>query len=134
VTAAHEVLPHTADLRAVVRGPDQHGLYQAAVDLLREVVVGQSLVEVSESRLIELPVDTDASERFFAFVRELVYLNDVDGFLPAAVVSLDPATVTGEPFADGRHEVEHHVKALTRHGYRFERTPDGYEAEMVFDL
>ena len=38
----YRLLPHTADLRAVLEAPDRAGLYQAAVDLVREVVAGDS--------------------------------------------------------------------------------------------
>ena len=65
------LLAHTADLRAELLAPDRAGLYQAAADLVREVVAGDSPVEGGEERTIELPPAGDA-ERFFRFVRELV--------------------------------------------------------------
>lgn len=135
----YELLPHTADVRAVLRAPDRRSLLQVAIDLVREITVGDSPVEPSTSRVIEAGADSgagahDEAEGFFRFVRELVYLCDLEGFLPATVVETDPATVAGEVFAESRHAIEHHVKALTRHGYRFEHGPGGYTVEMVFDL
>ena len=77
---------------------------------------------------------TARSERFFRFVRELFYLFDVELLLPAEVAGSGPWQVGGEGFDAMRHTVEHQVKALTRHGYRYERGPAGYRAELVLDL
>lgn len=135
----YRLLPHTADLRAELEAPDAAGLYQAAADLVREVVAGDSPVEPREERAIELPAAGDDRERFFRFVRELVYLYDAEGFLPAEVELGDPPRVLGERFDPERHHSERQVKAVTRHGFRFEAvaagTGDGrLRAELVFDL
>jgi len=135
---AHELLSHTADLRAAVIAPDLARLYQSAADLVRDILVDGSPVEAREERTIAT-ASGDAggdAERFFRFVRELVFLYDAEGFLPARVASAGgPAPrVAGERFDPARHTSERAVKAVTRHGYRFERTPGGYRAELLFDL
>lgn len=125
-------LPHTGDLRAEVTAPDRAGLYQAAADLVRDVVVGASPVAERESRWLELE-GGDEAERFFRFVRELVYWVDTDAFLPARVTLDGSAAVAGERFDPARHASERQLKAVTRHGFRLRR--DGpWEAELVFDL
>jgi SHS2 domain-containing protein len=131
---SYRLLPHTADLRAEVRGADLGSLYGAAAALVRAVLVGDSAVQARETRRLDV-AGADEAERFFRFVRELVYLFDAEGFLPAEVRSVEPPVVAGEPFAAERHVGYHQLKAVTRHGYRFLRRPDGgYEAELVFDL
>lgn len=134
-----EYLAHTADLRATLSGVDLPDLYRSAADLVREIVVGSCPVAAAEER--RLDVDgadvADEAERFFRFVRELIYLYDCEGFLPATVVGAgEPGDlrVRGETFDARRHVSERQIKAVTRHGYRFERRPDGYRAELVFDL
>jgi SHS2 domain-containing protein len=162
----HTYLPHTADLRAGVSGSDLASLYQSAADLVREVLVGGSAVAAGEERRLVVE-GADEAERFFRFVRELLYLYDCEGFLPVRVAltaghagcpgdsgsggdggsSEDGGAggsgmssgdggvaVLGERFDAARHASERQVKALTRHGYRFERTPAGYQAELLFDL
>jgi SHS2 domain-containing protein len=136
----HAYLAHTADLRASVSGVDLDSLYQSAADLVREILVDGSTVAPGQERRIAAEGDDDA-ERFFRFVRELLYLYDCEGFLPARAALAGggdgPAgsvAVGGERFDPARHTAERQVKALTRHGYRFERTPAGYEAELLFDL
>jgi SHS2 domain-containing protein len=133
---SHRYLAHTADLLARVEGADAASLYQAAADLVREILVGRSAVGAVEERRLEAEGE-DEAERFFRFVRSLLYLYDSEGFLPARVTDAgrDGAVrVRGELFDAARHASEHQVKALTRHGYRFERSAAGYAAELLFDL
>jgi SHS2 domain-containing protein len=136
----YRFLAHTADLRVGVSGAGLAAIYQSAADLVRETLVGDSAVAAGEERRFAV-AGADDAERFFRFVRELLYLYDSEGFLPARVRAAPgaggaggEATVAGERFDPARHAAERQVKALTRHGYRFERTPAGYEAELLFDL
>lgn len=129
-------LPHTADLKAAVEGAILEELYAAAVDLVRDIVVGPSPVRPSESLQIPLAA-ADPEERLFQFVRELVFLYDTEGFIPVEVeVDLDGATVClrGDHFDADEHHSERQIKALTRHQYRLEEQPGGYRAVLLFDL
>lgn len=130
----HRLLAHTADLRAELVAPDFAALCDEAVLLVRELLVGTSPVAPRQQRCIPLLGDDDA-ERFFRFVRELLYLADADGFLPAAcTLGEREVTVAGEPFDPARHVAERQVKALTRHQYVFEPAAGGLRAELIFDL
>jgi SHS2 domain-containing protein len=129
----YRLLPHTADLRAELEAPDRAGLYQTAVDLVREVVAGDSPVESSEQREIAV-AGGDERERFFRFVRELIYLYDTEGFLPREVSADGTLRVGGERFDPQRHHSERQLKAVTRHGLRLEEDGGGLRAELVFDL
>lgn len=128
-----EILPHTADLRGVLQSPEVAGLAQAAVDFARVVLVGDSPVAAAETRVIQ-PEGEDEGERFFRFLRELFYLFDVELWLPATVAGSGPWTIAGEGFDPAHHMVEHQVKGLTRHGYRYERGGAGYRVQVVLDL
>lgn len=127
-------LPHTADLRAEVTGSDIAALYQSAVDLVRNIVVGSSPVGAATERGVDIPPGPEA-ERFFAFVRELVFLIDSEGFLPGRVtMEEDQVRLVGDVFDPARHHLERQIKAVTRHGYRFEHDRHHLRAELVFDL
>ena len=126
-------LPHTADLRVALRGATLGELYAAAGDLVREVVAGDSPVESGEEREIPLAAG-DERERFFRFVRELVYLYDAEHFLVARVVLGASIRVWGERFDPARHLAERQLKAVTRHGYELRRDAAGYRVELVFDV
>ncbi|MFQ5459766.1 MAG: archease [Anaerolineae bacterium] len=128
---AYRLLDHTADLRAEVTAPSEDGLYQAGVDLVRGILVGDSAVRASESRRMELAAG-EAAERFFCFLRELVYMYDAESFL-AAVAADGGRKVIGETFDPGRHRSFHQLKAVTRHGFQFDGRPGCWRAEVVFD-
>lgn len=127
-------LAHTADLRAELSAPDLAALHAEATALVREILVGASPVE-PRRELRFVPEGADEAERFFRFVRELVYRADAERFLPAATRLEGVAVVVaGEAFDDARHRAERQIKAVTRHRYRFERAAAGLRAELVFDL
>lgn len=129
----YRLLPHTADLRAAIDAATPGDLYDTAVQLVREILIGQGQVRPRRERRIRLDTD-DLGERVFRFVRELLYLYDSEGFLPSAVARQDPLAVAGESFDPERHDSQHQVKALTRHGYIFRQDGDGFHIELVFDL
>lgn len=131
---AHRYLPHTADLRAEVTAADAAGLYQSGADLLREVFVGSSPVAAAEARVLDLRAAGSDEERFFDFLRELLFLYETEGFLAAVVELGPPLRVLGERFDPARHVPERQVKAVTRHGYRLTRDGDRLRAEILFDL
>lgn len=128
-------LAHTADLRAELTAPDLASLYDEGLALVREILTGASAVAPRESRQVALAEEEGEGERFFRFLRELVYLADAEAFLPATVRLEDQsAVVKGERFDPQRHVSERSVKAVTRHHFRFERDAAGYRCEVVFDL
>jgi SHS2 domain-containing protein len=116
----------------VIVAQDLADVYRAATALVREILVGESVVEPREYRALD-HLGEDAAEALFRYLRELLYLYDCDGFLAAEVVGLGEG-VRGELFDPARHEPAHQVKAVTRHLYELEGGPDGYRAHVVFDL
>lgn len=128
-----EYLPHTADLKAVVRAEELAALYSDTVSLVRDILVGTSPVRPAADRELTLQIDEEA-ERFFRFVRELLFLYDSEGFLTTRVELGNTILLSGERFDPRRHQSERQVKALTRHEFAFECRPEGYRAELLFDL
>ena len=129
----YELKEHTAAQKVVFRAPDLSGLYASAVDMLRDTMVGGSAIQ-ARRRVIVAPDGDGPGEQFFRFVRELVYLRDVDGFIPGVLVAMDSLMVAGEAFDPGRHAFEHVVKAVTRHQFSFAEGDGGLVATLVLDL
>jgi SHS2 domain-containing protein len=129
-------LPHTADIQVELTARDIAGLYQAGADAVRELLVAGSPVRADESRTAALEGPDDAA-RLMGFLRELVYLYDVERFLPLNV-TLDapagPARLAGERLDPSRHHAERELKGVTHHGYRLDRDSDGYRVLVVFDV
>jgi SHS2 domain-containing protein len=130
--APYAFLPHTADLRVALRAETLPGLYHVAADVVRHLLVGDEVVEPREERPFELP--DEEPERFFRFVRELVYLFDAERFLVARVLPGAPVRVWGERFDPTRHHAERQLKAVTRHGFALLHDAAGYRCELVFDV
>jgi SHS2 domain-containing protein len=132
----YQLLEHTADVRVLIRARDRRELYQSAVDLVRELEIAAGQVRSSLRRVMPGPGD-DEAEDFFRFVRELLFLFDVEGFIPMRVDlarSRQAPVVLGDTFDPQRHEGNLYLKAVTRHHYRFEHGRGGFEVELVFDV
>lgn len=130
---SRRLLAHDADLRAELVAADEEELYAEAVALVRELLVGASPVAEREERRVEIG-PADEAETFFRFVRELVYLADAESFLPASVRTDGEVRVRGERFDPERHVAERQLKAVTRHAFRFRRSPGALRVQLVFDL
>jgi SHS2 domain-containing protein len=127
-----ELLPHTADLRASITSANLDGLYASGAELVRTILVADSAVEARDRRVLP-PASPDEAESYFRYLRELVYLFEAEGFVPAVAVGAGVA-VDGELYDPARHTGGYQIKAVTRHAYRFEHRPDGYRVQVVFDI
>ncbi|MGH7753903.1 MAG: archease [Gemmatimonadales bacterium] len=129
-------LPHTADIQVELTARDAPGLYQAGADAVRELLVADSPVVPGESRTIAL-AGPDEATRLMSFLRELVYLYDVERFIPVSVTldaGVGTARLAGERLDPVRHRAERELKGVTHHGYTLERSPDGCRATVIFDV
>jgi len=135
----YRFLPHTADARVEVRAPTLGELLAECTAVVRDLAAGDSPVEARERREISVAADRP-EEVVLAFVRQLLHGFAVDAFVPAgfqpALVDARTArgVVPGERFDPRRHAAQPEVKALTRHGLSVRETPDGWIAELLFDL
>ena len=134
MASSYNLLPHTADLRAEVTADRLIDLYRAGVDLVRTIVFGDSPVDPGSQLQVDLP-QAPESDRFFHFVREVVFLVDSRSWVPGGVaLREDRAELVGEGFDPMRHHIERQIKAVTRHDYQFEGKPGFFRAELIFDL
>ncbi len=90
-----------------------------------------------------LPVRVEAGDRealLVAWLNELLYLHEVEGFAAAefAIKHLSGTTleaeVWGEKVDRARHPLVGHVKAATYHLLRVQPEADGWEAQVVVDV
>ena len=126
----YRFLPHTADVAVELTAESEVGLYQAGLDALRELLVGQSRAATAEER----PIDrrgADATERLIHFLADVLYLYDAERFVS---VRVSPSGVYGERFDPARHVAVREVKAVTHHGARVEGKDAGYRATIIFDV
>jgi SHS2 domain-containing protein len=135
----YETFEHTADLGLRIRAPDLDTLFAEAGQCLFSVIV-EDLGTVVASRKIDVRLEgTDREYLLFDWLRTLLYHCDAEHLLLARFevhVRDDglEGTAWGEPLDRGRHELSHEVKAITYHGLKVERTPDGWLAEAIVDI
>jgi len=132
-------LDHTADVGVLVRGADRAEVYARVALVTATLIVGDSPLRAREERRFDLPGE-DRIEHLVSLAGEVIYLWEVEAFLPArADVAVEAgrirATLCGETFDPERHWMEREVKAATWHGARFERRgAEGWQAQLLFDL
>jgi SHS2 domain-containing protein len=135
----YEIFEHTADLGLRVRAPDLETLFVDAGRGLTSIIA-PNLEAVRPVR--EVPLCVTGGRRddlLFDWLSEILYLFESEHLLLSEfTVQLNcnglQATARGEPLDDGRHQLEHEVKAITYHGLKVERTPDGWLAEVIVDI
>ncbi len=140
-----EPVDHTADAGLRGWGRDASELFAAMAAGLFDIIAGAASVRPRERREVVLRADSLA-ELLHDWLEALNTLHQVRGELysrfhprvqetggiedPTALTAL----VEGEAMDPGRHELRVEVKAVTWHELSVRRTPDGYEAYVLFDI
>jgi SHS2 domain-containing protein len=135
----HEFFEHTADLGLRVRAADLDTLFVEAAQALFEAVV-ERLDSVRPEKRVDVALPPDEPEYLlFDWLKDLLYHFDAEHLLFGRFeVKITEAglqgSAWGEPLDRSRHNLEHEVKAITYHGLKLERTPDGWLAEVIVDI
>jgi SHS2 domain-containing protein len=133
-------LDHTAELELEIEAASEQGVLSDALDALRELLEGEatSLPEDAREPLERRAVHATAGDRpalLAAWLEELLFLSESEGFIPDAVERLSlqdgalGATVVGHV-----GEPRPLVKAVTYHRLQFEPSERGYRGHVVFDV
>jgi SHS2 domain-containing protein len=134
-----EMLEHAADARVRLRGDSLEDVFATAARSLVQLLIGDSRIERSRSRSLELSADSP-TQLLVDWLDELIFLFETEAWLAAeAELDIQPgwrlrAVTRGQPHDTERQPIETVVKAATHHRLRLERRNSGWEAEVVFDL
>lgn len=135
----YETFEHTADLGLRVTAADLPTLFAEAGRGLTSIIVA-NVDEVRPIRTLNFTVPgTQLDELLFDWLDELLYAFETERLLFAEFdVNMDDAglkaAARGETVDENRHRLEHEIKAITYHGLKVERTPEGYQAEVIVDI
>ncbi|MCL5269572.1 MAG: archease [bacterium] len=134
-----ETFEHTADLGLRVVAPDLAGLMvEAARGLMAVMVENPARIQPRRELNFRL-AGCNSDELLLDWLAELLFRLQSEHLVFSDFrVRLTPggleARAGGEPFSPARHGAGVDVKAVTYHGLRVERTPEGWLAEVVLDL
>ena len=134
-----ELFEHTADVGLRVWGPTLRDIFEQAAIGFISVLGDPATVRVRQRHRLTAEGE-EPEELLVAWLEEILYCFDAEGFMPGAVAAGSLAdgrvcgVLSGEPFDAGRHEVRNAVKAVTYHDLRIVRTADGYEVRIIFDV
>lgn len=127
-------IEHTAELELSIEAETEAAIFEEALAAFKELVANE---DRGESKRHEIELDEEGMDELLAdWLDELVYLADVDDFVPERVTRLEleggrlRATVQGH-----RGKPSALVKAVTRHRLLLEPAGEnGWRARMVLDV
>jgi SHS2 domain-containing protein len=136
-----ETFDHTADVGLRVTGDDLDDLFQTAAEgVFDYIVVNREDVRADERESLELAADEPA-ELLVVWLNELIFRCETRHRLYREFVvhvrddgRALRAEIAGEPIDRDRHELDHEVKAVTRHGLDLRRDAGGWLAEVILDI
>ncbi len=136
-----ELFDHTADVGLIARASDLDDLFAtAACGMFDYVVVNREDVREAELETVEVSAQS-LDELLAEWLNELIFRAETRHRLYRSFeVTVDEAalcltaTIKGEAIDRERHELDHEVKAVTRHGLLLVHEPGGWRAEFILDI
>jgi len=134
-----EILEHTADIGLRARGATPSEACESAALGLMSLLVAPESVRARQEETVAAE-GVDAADLLVRWLHEVLFLIDAHRRVFATVRVTDfeewrlKAVLSGEPFDPRRHKLREEIKAVTYHGARFEPAPDGWIAEVLFDV
>lgn len=133
-----KLLDHTADIRMEVRGATLEELFANAVDGLRSLLSPR--LQTTGEAVLNVTVGGEDHEQLLVnFLREILFFNQVKGFVPARSEIIFPAPTRlearlyGMYAQPGEASPDEEIKGVTYHDLRIHKH-DGYSVRIVFDV
>jgi SHS2 domain-containing protein len=124
---------HTSELELEIEAASEPEVFREALAAFADLVADEQRTD-SERRELEVRAD-ERDSLLVAWLDELAFLAETEGFVPERVTELDVgdgfvhATLRGH-----RGEPRHLVKAVTLHRLIFAPDGDGWRARVVLDV
>lgn len=127
-------MDHTAELELEIEAESEEGVFADALAALTELLSSQAEEQPEVRRRVSAEAD-DRPALLAAWMEELVFLAETEGFEPEAVeaLELDPHSVRAT-VAGRLGQPPALVKAVTYHRLSFVSSEGGYRATMVLDV
>jgi SHS2 domain-containing protein len=136
VLEGYRILDHEADIGFEVYGQGEEELFQNATLALFSQIMDLETVRTVTERQITI---TGNGETLILFLNELLYLWDVDKFIPRVITIKKEhgtlmATIRGEILDEQRHIVLTQVKAVTYHKFSITENQGKLKAIFIVDM
>ena len=137
----HETFDHTADVGLRIWGDDPEDLFRTAAEALFDyVIVNREALKAAEFETVELFSDS-LGDLLVEWLGELIFRAETRHKLYVEFdLKIAPdgktlkARIGGERIDPSRHQLDHEIKAVTRHGLVFRQEGTGYLAEVILDI
>ncbi len=132
---------HTADVRMIIEAASLDDLFRAAAEaMLGYIITNPEQILPRGSETIQIQADS-LSELLVRWLNELIFLIETKHTVYRSFqVQINEKTlelsaqVQGEPLDPARHQVDHEIKAVTRHEAEVSSTPTGWFAQVILDI
>ena len=133
-----EIVEHTADLALRGWAADLPGLCAVMARALFEVIADTKTVLPRVTRQVRVAAETD-EDLLHDWLEELNTLHQIRGEIYSRfTVRVEGGTLTaeviGETLDPARHDLRIEIKAVTWHGLRVQRGPEGLDAYVLLDI
>ena len=133
---------HTAELELEIEASTEEGVFAAALGALAELLSSEQAdeprVESTRGQEVTRQLRVEAEDRpalLAAWMEELVFLAETEGFEPARVEALELGLCSARATVTGRlGQPPPLVKAVTYHRLSLVPMDDGYRATVVLDV
>jgi SHS2 domain-containing protein len=135
----YQIIDHTADLGIIVKGPDIKSLFILAAQAMTDIMVKGDIRDRKVIRDV-LVEGEDFPDLMVRWLGEILYLFEGENLIlnSIEIKSISPvqlkSTLTLTSFEPKYHKVLREIKAVTYHQISVDKTNDGWEARIIFDI
>ncbi len=135
----YQIIDHTADLGIIVKGPDVKSLFILAAQAMTDLMVRGDIRDKTAIRDVSVEGE-DFPDLMVRWLGEILYLFEGENFIVHSIQikSISPiqlkSTLSLSSFEPKYHQILREIKAVTYHQISVDKSDDGWEARVIFDI
>ena len=135
----YQIIDHTADLGIIVKGPDVKSLFIRAAQAMTDLMVKGDISKKIATRDVLIEGE-DFPDLMVRWLGEILYLFEGENLMVHSIEikSISPiqlkSTLSLSSFEPEYHQVLREIKAVTYHQISVDKSDDGWEARVIFDI
>jgi len=136
---SYQIVDHTADLGIIVKGVDEKDVFIRAAQAMTDLMVEGDISKKTVIKDVSLQGE-DFPDLMVRWLGEILYLFDGEKLIVNSIEikSISPikleSTLTLSSFEPEHHQVIREIKAVTYHQISVDKTKDGWQARIIFDI